>query len=192
MATDNKLLSFILEDGAAQAKEICREAEIKRDEILENASLKAEENAKEIENAAEKKAQSLNNIASSNASLVARNMVLKAKREEIDRTIDGMKEYILSLDEDRYFDILYRMAKSVSFENGEILLNKKDLERLPSDFGKKMEEAGIKADVSKAPADIAGGFILRNNMIEINCSIDSVIEDRRNEIEDFINESIFN
>lgn len=191
MANDNKLLSFIIEDGKAQAEKILADAEIKRDEILENASLQAESNAKEIELAASKKAQGLKNIASSNASLVSRNTVLKAKREEIDKTIDGMREYILSLEDGKYFDLLYRMARSVSVDGGEILLNKRDLNRLPSDFEKRMEESGVKATVSKNPVDIAGGFILKNGPIEINCSVDAVIEDRRNDIEDFINESIF-
>ena len=191
MATDNKLLSFILEDGEAQAEKIRLEAKSKSEEILKNASVQAENNAKEIELAAEGKAQNLNNIASSNASLVARNMILKTKRDEIDATVDGMRDYILSLENGKYFDILYRMAKSVSIENGEILLNEKDLSRLPSDFDKKMSEMGIDAAVSKTPAAISGGFILRNDEVEINCSVDAVIEDIRNDIEDFINESIF-
>jgi len=191
MANDNKLLSFIIEDGKAQAEKILADAEAKRDEIIENASLQAENNAKEIELAASKKAQGLKNIASSNASLVSRNTVLKAKREEIDKTIDGMREYILSLEDGKYFDLLYRMARSVSVDGGEILLNKSDLNRLPSDFEKMMEKSGVKAAVSKNPVDIAGGFILKNGSIEINCSVDAVIEDRRNDIEDYINESIF-
>ena len=191
MANDNKLLSFIIEDGKAQAEKILADAEAKRDEIIENASLQAENNAKEIELAASKKAQGLKNIASSNASLVSRNTVLKAKREEIDKTIDGMREYILSLEDGKYFDLLYRMARSVSVDGGEILLNKSDLNRLPSDFEKTMEKSGVKAAVSKNPVDIAGGFILKNGSIEINCSVDAVIEDRRNDIEDYINESIF-
>jgi len=191
MANDNKLLSFIIDDGKAQAEKILADAEAKRDEILENASLQAENNAKEIELAASKKAQGLKNIASSNASLVSRNTVLKSKREEIDKTIDGMREYILSLEDGKYFDLLYRMARSVSVDGGEILLNKRDLNRLPSDFEKMMEKSGVKASVSKNPVDIAGGFILKNGSIEINCSVDAVIDDRRNDIEDFINESIF-
>ena len=191
MTTDNKLLSFILEDGEVQAEKICAEAKAKSDEILKDAALKAQNSAKEIELAAEEKARNLNNIASSNASLVARNMILKAKRDEIDNTVNGISEYILSLDDGKYFDVLYRMAKSVSVDGGEILLNEKDLKRMPSDFVSRMKDAGVNASVSDTPADISGGFILRNKDIEMNCSVDAVIEDRRNEIEDFINESIF-
>jgi V/A-type H+-transporting ATPase subunit E len=191
MATDNKLLSFILEDGSAKAEKICLDAEAKRDEIIKNASLQAENNAEEIKLSAEKKAQSLKNIASSNASLIARNTVLKARREEIDSAVDAMKNHILSLDDKEYFELLYRMAKSVCADAKEILLNKRDLSRMPSDFGKRMADSGVNAEVCDTPADISGGFILRNNSIEINCSIDAVIEDKRNEIEDFINENIF-
>lgn len=191
MANDNKLLSFIIDDGRLQAQKIISEAENKCEEILNNASLQAEENAKEIEQAASKKAESLNNIASSNASLVSRNTVLKAKREQIDKTIEGMKQYVLSLNDKDYFEILYRMAKGVSASGGEILLCQKDLNRLPSDFESRMDDSGVKATVCKTPAAIDGGFILRDGSIEINCSVDSVIDDKRNEIEDFINESIF-
>jgi V/A-type H+-transporting ATPase subunit E len=191
MANDNKLLSFIIDDGQLQAEKIIKEAQIKGEEIIRNASLQAEENAKEIEQAAENKAQSLRNIASSNASLVSRNTVLKAKREQLDRTVEGMKQYILSLDGNDYFELIYRMAKSISASGGEILLNERDLNRLPSDFEEKISAAGINAKVCKTPVGISGGFILRDGSIEMNCSVDSVIDDKRNEIEDFINESIF-
>ncbi len=191
MANDNNLLSYIVDDGRLQAKKINEQTEIKREEILKDAEKKAEENAAEIQQAAENKAKSLRNIASSNASLVSRNTVLKAKREQIDKTIDGMKQYILSLEDEKYFSLIYRMAKNVSPKSGEILLNEKDLNRLPSDFEEKLAETGIKAVVGKTPADISGGFILREGAVEMNCSVDSVIDDKRNEIEDFINESIF-
>lgn len=191
MANDNKLLSFIIDDGRLQAEKIINEAEKKSEEIIKNASVQAEKNAKGIELSASKRAESLNNIASSNASLVSRNTVLKAKREQLDKTIDGMKQYILSLDNNRYFELIYRMAKSVSASGGEVLLNERDLSRLPSDFEEELASRGVKAKVCKAPADISGGFILRDGNIEINCSVDSVIDDKRNEIEDFINESLF-
>ncbi|MBE6835280.1 MAG: hypothetical protein E7515_03400 [Ruminococcaceae bacterium] len=191
MANDNKLLSFIIEDGKNKAEKIVEDARAKCDEILENARLQAKENSDEIDSASSKQAQSLKNIASSNASLISRNTVLKARREEIDRTINEMENYILSLPDKEYFSLIYRLAKKAPAEKGEILLNKRDLSRIPSDFEKKMASAGINASVSKTPADINGGFILKDGSIEINCSVEALIEDNRSEIEDFINENIF-
>ena len=191
MADNNRLLSYIIDDGRLQAEKIISEAKAKGEEIVRNASLQAEENSKEIELSANKKAESLRNIASSNASLVSRNTVLSAKREQLDKTIECMKQHILSLDGADYFNLLYRMAKGIPVSNGEFLLNERDLGRLPSDFTEKMSQVGIDAVICPTPADISGGFILRDGPVEMNCSIDSVIDDRRNEIEDFINESIF-
>lgn len=191
MANDNKLLSFIIEDGKNKAEKIVEDARAKCDEILENARLQAKENSDEIDSASSKQAQSLKNIASSNASLISRNTVLKARREEIDKTIREMESYILSLPDEEYFSLIYRLAKKAPAEKGEILLNKRDLSRIPSDFEKEMASAGINASVSKTPAEIGGGFILRDGSVEINCSVDALIEDSRSEIEDFINENIF-
>jgi len=191
MSKDNKLLDYIVESGKQKAKEIVGEAERKKAAILENAEKQAALETEEIRKETDEKIRSMKNVALSNASLVSRNTVLKAKRAEIDKTIDELKNYISSLADEEYFALIYRLASKNKVDSGSILLNDRDLKRLPSDFEEKMAQSGVRASVCPEPADISSGFILKDGEIEFDCSVDAVIEDNRNEIEDFINESIF-
>ena len=191
MTTDNRLINHIIQSGEQQSADILEEAKKSAAAILEKAKADAESNAAEIAAQTEKTAAQLKKSALSNASLISRNAILRTKRDEIDRTIEGITEYICSLDDERYFAVLYSLAKDTDLKKGEILLNKKDLARLPADFKEKMLSSGVDVTVSKEEADIIGGFLLKDGLIEENYAIDAVVEDRRSALEDFINASVF-
>ena len=191
MTTDNRLINHIIQSGEQQSEDIKKEAEKTAEAILEKARAEAEANAAEIAAATENAAVRLKKSALSNASLISRNEILKTKRDEIDRTIEGIVEYICNLDDESYFSVLYSLAKNTDLKKGEVLFNKKDLGRLPKDFTEKMRSAGLEVTVGKEPVDIIGGFILRDGLIEVNCAVDAVVEERRSALEDFINASLF-
>ncbi len=191
MTTDNRLLESIINSGKEQATAITDEAEKKAKEVISAAEIKAGEEAEAIKNDADVKALNMKNSALSSASLIERNAVLSAKRNEIDKTLDGIVEYINALEDEKYFAILYKMARQLDEKSGTVMLCERDLNRLPSDFEAKLKEAGIDAEISKESVDINGGFILRSGEIESNCSLSAVIEDRKNELEDFINRLLF-
>ncbi len=191
MTNGNKLFESIINSGKEQADSIIKEAESKAEAIISAAEKEAEGEAEAIKKAAQDKAISLKNSALSSASLTTRNALLQAKRAEINKTLDGIEEYIASLDDEGYFDFIYKTAEGIDEKSGTVLLNKKDLERLPKDFKDKMKEAGIDVEIGKEAVDIKGGFILRCGEIEINCSLGALIEDKKNELEDFINQELF-
>lgn len=191
MTTDNKLFESIISSGRTQAQSILSEADKKAKDITDKAKEEADTASAETAKKTEAKAINMKNAALSSSSLIERNAVLQAKRAEIDKTLDGIVEYIMSLDDESYFSILYSLAKGVEEKSGTVFLNKRDLERLPSDFASKLKEAGIDAEISKECADINGGFILKSGDIESNCSLSAVIDDRKNELEDYINSLLF-
>ena len=191
MNTDNKLIESILQSGKEQALQIENEAKENAERILAKGREDAEASKKEIEKAAERSADKLRHSAQSNAALLSRNAVLQTKRNEINKTLSGICDYIAALDDAPYFEFLYKMTESLRGENGEIILNERDKSRLPSDFEKKMNEAGINCTLSEEVADIPCGFILKNGDIETSLAIDALIEEKRNELEDFINGLLF-
>ena len=191
MTNDNKLLDYIVQSGLLQAKQIVEQAEKNAQSVISEARKKAEDDLAQIDKQTLLTAQNMKKAASSNASLISSNAVLKAKREEIDRTVKGVCEYILSLGDEEYFELLYSLAKRLGGGEGELFLNEKDLSRLPLDFEQRMKDAGIEASVNKAPENIVGGFILRSGAIEMNCAVDAVIEEMRSQLEDYINASLF-
>jgi len=191
MTTDNRLLDSIVAAGKEKAEAIIAEAESKAAATAEAAEKEAAANAEEIRSSTENKAKALRKAAESSAALIARNAVLRTKREEIDKTLQGIAAYIDGLPDDRYFALLYKMAQGVDESEGVLFLNGRDLARRPADFLDKMKEAGISATLSSEAADIDGGFLLQCGNIEINCSVSAVLEDKRNELEDYINQLLF-
>ena len=191
MTTDNRLLDSIVAAGKEKAEAILQEADNRAAEIADTAKQEAAANASQIKSSTEEKAKGMRKAAESGAALIARNAVLRTKREEISKTLSGIADYIAALNDEQYFALLYRMASGVEEKSGVLFLNERDLARLPADFSAKMKEAGIDAKLSEKAASIDGGFLLQCGEIEINCSVHAVLEDRKNELEDYINQLLF-
>ena len=102
-----------------------------------------------------------------------------------------IQDYILNLNDNEYFDYLYRLASTLNVNSGKVFLNQKDLNRVPSDFIDKFNSAGINAQLSENTVDIIGGFILKNGNIEENMAIDAVIMSKKDVLEDIISRELF-
>ena len=130
-------------------------------------------------------------MSKSRAELETRNALLKRRRKEIDITLGKLLDYLVNLGDKEYFDIIYRLASRLNGKKGEIFLNANDISRLPSDFEQKLKLNGLDAVVSKAPADISGGFILKCGDIEENMDFEALISAKQDGIEDLINRELF-
>lgn len=159
--------------------------------ILEKAQKTAEENTKKIDAAARRKAEQEVQIAKSGARLTVRNEMLAAKREEIDKTISLALEQVCALPDEAYFECFYQLVKKMKGQSGDILLNERDLKRLPADFQKKMRACGVKGKVNPEPAPIRAGFILKNGDIEENADFEVLFADNRDRLEDLVNSCLF-
>ncbi len=191
MTTDNKLFQSILQSGRAQAEIIESEAKENASKIIKDAEARADDEAGALRRTAQQQAERIKNSALSSASLITRNAILSAKRKEINAAVNSIPEYLLKLDDESYFELLYRAAQNVKGEYETVMLSESDLKRAPADFTEKLAAAGVKAALSDTPANIEGGFLLKNGDIETNCSFTAIIEDRRSEIEDFVNLALF-
>ena len=78
--------------------------------------------------------------------------------------------------------------KFVSKETGEIIFNKKDLERLPKDFGATLA-SNLK--VSSEIRNIDGGFILLYGDIEENCSFSALFMAEKENLQDKVRDLLF-
>ena len=126
-----------------------------------------------------KKIAQIKAAAKSKAELEIRNELLKKRREEIDKTVGMVLEKLLNLEHEEYFNAIYKLASKLSGMNGEIILNQKDLNRLPLDFEYKLRANGLDAKVSDKAADIDGGFILKHGDIEENMEFKAIIAAER-------------
>ena len=191
MNGSDRILSRIRTDCDENVRSIAAQAQKERDRIIADAQHQADKNAADIAEKAAKKCRQLVASSHSRAQLEARNALLKRRRMEIDKTVEGLERYLLGLETHEYFEALYRLAAQLKGKKGVVLLNQKDLDRKPENFEKRLAAAGLDAAVSSAPADISGGFILKSGDVEENMEFSAIISSKRDEIEDLINKELF-
>lgn len=129
------------------------------------------------------------------ARLSARKQLLETKLSLIDGVLRQAEEELCSLREEVYFPVLVRLAvKNALPGEGELLLSKRDLKRLPEDFERQLNRElpqGSSLRVSLDTRGCRGGFVLSYGGIEVNCRLEAVFAARREELQDLVNEILF-
>ncbi|MCR5835047.1 MAG: hypothetical protein K6G88_00905 [Lachnospiraceae bacterium] len=118
--------------------------------------------------------------------------ILRLKQKIIIEIIEKAHQQMVDKDVDSYFDMLIEIAKNNAHEEaGEIGLNAKDLARVPSDFQKKLDKAGLNLKVADKAFDIEDGMVLSYGDIEENCTIQALINSKKEILQDKVNKYIF-
>ena len=182
------ILDSIRESGDKKARAAILEAEKRVEVIKTNTESVIASDWEQTLGEARKQAEKTVSAAESAAEADKRRAVLKAKTELLARVLAEAEKRILDLPDDEYFSLMLKLAvKACAHHGGTVIFGQRDLARLPKDFIVKLNSllpAGVSADVSSAPANIAGGFILRHGDIEENCSISAMMADRRDDLRD--------
>lgn len=191
MNNGNTILNRIKSDCDENIRKIETEAQKSCEKILNEAKIQADKISAEIQENAKDKIAQIHASSKSRAELEIRNLLLQKRRSEIDKTVDKVLDCLINLDDKKYFDVIYALASKLKGKQGEILLNDKDIKRLPDDFEQQLKNAGVNATVSKTPANICGGFILRCGDIEENMDFTAIIAANRDRTDDLINRELF-
>ena len=196
MTGTEKILRHIAAQAEEESGKILAAA---RDEIgkIEARSAAETEN---IRKNGEAKAEALMADARSRSeaalAMKKRRELLAVKGRLIREAVDKAYSRLTDLPDGEYFAFLNGMLKDhIRPGDGVLLLNRRDLARLPEDFAagaKAMAEAkGGSLALSDEPADIDGGFILRYGGIEENCSLKAVFAERADDLKDAVREVLF-
>ncbi len=173
----------------ADAKEYC-------DKYMEQEREKIAEEVAEFEKKAQQERELYASKSNSGAEFSERNAVLGAKQLNINMALDKAYEKMTSLSDQEYFEMLLKILKAnVVGKPGEILLGKKDLDRIPAGFeaeaNKIAAENGGSLTLGKEAVDISDGFILRYGMIEENCTLKSLIDTKLEQLKDVASGKLF-
>ena len=185
----------IADEAAAQADDILKQANEQCEKILKDAKLAAQAQVDEIDASTERKVSSIIESAESFCALDKKNAQLKAKMQLINEVFGGAVKYLCTLPDDDYFSCLTRLiAANALPQNGLLILNSKDLGRLPSGF-MSMVSSNItdgELELCKQPNNnIIGGCILKYGDIEINLSFERIILSQREQLIDKVNHALF-
>lgn len=191
MTAVEKIVERIMLDAKAEADAIKAEAEQKALKIKFDSKNEATATAESFKASADKKAERIVAAAESAANLTVRNELLYKRREEIEKTLLGLEDYLKALPLKKYFDKLMLLAvESANGKEGVLYMNSADLERAPETFKEILKSKGITVS-NKADDTISGGFILKYDDIEINEEFSALIADKKEQLEDIINSCLF-
>lgn len=186
--TEN-IVAHISSEAQAKAEEILAAAGAKCAEIRDEYDKKAKavyaEKVRAGVKDCEDRAESMNKIAG----MEARKSMLSLKQELVSACFDKAGEMLIALPEDRYVDLLAKLAaeSAVSGEE-ELLLNAKDKaalgEKALAAANALLEQKGLPGKLSLADAvgDFSGGLVLRRGNIETNCTAELLVSSCRNDM----------
>ena len=193
----DKILQKISAEADLECRNIADEAVIKCDEILSAYEAKAklvydetlESGKREIEQ------NQIRELCS--ARMQAKDDVLKLKQNLVQSAFDNAKNQILNLSSDEYIDFLANLAAKASSDgNDEIILSSKDAQTIGKQVVNKansiLESKKMKANLrlSDECKDITG-MILKHDNVEVNCTIDALLQQARVDMESKVSEMIF-
>lgn len=189
----SKITESILGEAQSEAKKILDAASAEEREILAKCE---EDKAKITEDEAKKlqeECMELSRLAETAADAEAREIILSAKNKAIEKITEYLKESLKNADKEEYFEFLAKLCKG-NRESGDgvMYLSKEDLARMPADFEKRVNEGltSGKITISAEPTNTNGGFIIKYGKVDINCTLDSIFEEKKNDISDIINKSL--
>ena len=87
------------------------------------------------------------------------------------------------------------LAGKVTQGAGELLFSRKDLARLPEDFGELVKklaaEKGGSLTIGEESANIENGFILRYGGVDENCSLSSLFAEKKDLLTDLVSRTLW-
>ena len=128
------------------------------------------------------------------AELEAGKNTLAAKQEMLDMAFNKAALAIAELPDEKYVDFLSQLAVRYSRTgNEQILLSKEDKDK----YGERVLKAANAAKnasftLAGETVDIDGGLLLREGLVEINCTISTIVYFTRDKISGEVADVLFN
>lgn len=194
----DRIIRRIMDDAQAKAESIKVEALDKAKAVESDARQKAARKQDQILEQARKMADEQKSRIVGVAQLETRKSLLAGKQEVIGVVFQKALNELINLDDKTYLSIIRALLLDIVETGSEnVICSVRDKKRIPDEFWKEVNEAlvsrGKKGELkpSKETRDIQGGFILQAEGIEMNCSFESLLEMKRDELEPEVAELLF-
>jgi len=192
----DKIIGTITGEAEEKVLKLEHEARQEADAITADGNARTGEETDRIRKKSLEEVAGIEARAQASAELRKKQILLAAKQEMITSCINKAKDYPSTLDDAAYIALLDKVfQKHVPNRNAVLRFNRQDLVRVPSETIQKFialaKEKGSELKVSDEPASIRSGFVLDFGGIEENCSIDALIDQNLEEIQDRVYQALF-
>ncbi len=192
MSIEN-ITANILKDANENAKASLMNAEKTKNDIINNAMDEAETIKKVATERAGKDSESLKSRKVSAAELQKRKMMLTAKQDAIKKSFDVALKMLKSMPEDKYIDFLIKEISKIPYNEGMIVLNKQDRDKIGEKLVKAVNEK-LKAEkfkLSNETVNTHGGFILKSGSVEVNSTFETLLDSMKDELTNEVANALF-
>lgn len=189
-----QMVERILQQAGAERDRILEQTAAQTQQILEQAQQQAQEIRRQQQAQIEKQAAETVAFAHSAATLIRRNALLAQRRQIVAQTLQQMLVQLHEMPAQQYFELLEGMiVRAAQTGEATLYLNGADLARLPQDFAARIVQPAPDKRIvlSDQPVDIDGGFVLRYTQTDMDCSFSSLLEEKREQLEDLIQKELF-
>ena len=199
MIGTERIVSHIRDEAQAEKNAALAQAGAKAAEIAAEFAKKAQAEADELLRTGREAAEQRVLRADRTNRLEARKDILGLKQGLVTAAFDKARQAILALDEDKYVAFLAAQAGAAALTGSEeVVLGKADRERLGARIVEAANAAaakrGLAADMKLSdavlPAD--GGLVLRRGSIEVNCTLDKLLEMSHSSLDAEVASVLFN
>ena len=181
------IVQRIIADGQAEADAILADAKLQADAILADWEEKAQKESADIlsrgEQAAAERAARLESVAE----LEGRKLILQAKQETISLAFDEALKKLLALPQEKKVEVLSALcAKAAVTGTEEVLFSPADRDTVGKavvDKANSLLAGKGKLTLSSDIRPLQGGFVLRDQGVEVNCGFDTLVRLARPDLE---------
>lgn len=196
MADIENITKYIIEDAQKEAAELLKAAEEQCKEIVEQNKKNIEKLKDSMKKAAELEGKKRAEYILSSYTVEERKARLKAKQEVISNAFDKAMEILQHLSKEQYLQFIEETLSDIDLSGDEeLLLSINDKEKLGEDFEEKinsfLKSQGKKnLTVEYSPEEFTG-YRLSGDNIEINYTLQALINNLRVDMETEIAEILF-
>ena len=214
-----KITNKILDDAKASADDIISKANEEAAGIYAAAEEKKQNIRNDIFDSAMREGETIINTAKSALDRNCKAIVMSMKNSMVDKAFEEAKKEILSLDPEKYSQLMTQLlcrvlsarvdeekeslrlyGEDISPDAYEVIMNKKDRDSegvyivagvRRATVGKITGTVLDKVTLSQEVANISGGFILRMGRVEINASLDAIVDELKEQMTPEVMELLF-
>ncbi len=192
----DKIIQEITDEASSKAASRLKKAQKKADAYRQEQMALAKQEGEKIREEARTQAAHTVERMQSGADLKKRTLLLAARQDAISAVLDKAYEQLAGQEPEAYFDMICSIARQhIRKQPGILYFSEKDLARMPEDLPARLKETaeamGGSLSVAKEPADIDSGFVLSYDGIEENCSLKALFREKRELLQDQVNEVLF-
>jgi len=183
----------IISDATEYAEKITAEAKEEASSITADAQKKADEIKAHMAERAHDESLTLRHRRTAVAELEARKIRLDAKQKAVAQAISAAIDHVAAMEPKAYVEFLAKKIVQIGVTDGQVILNAKDKEAV----GKQLVEeankllSGGKLTLSEQTINAKGGFVLKSGSIEVNSSLETMINALKEDITPEIVEALF-